>query len=55
MINFSKLWVYRMTHIDNVSHIAMNGLTHVDSEKIVIQITFLLEIKKLSLFVLIDY
>ena len=32
MINFSKLWVYRMTHIDNVSHIAMNGLTHVDSE-----------------------
>lgn len=32
MTDFSKLWVYRMTHINNVSHIITNGLTHVDSD-----------------------
>lgn len=33
MTEFSKLWVYRMTHINNVSHIITNGLTHVDSDR----------------------
>ena len=28
MIDLSKIYLYRMTHIDNVPHILLNGITH---------------------------
>jgi ssDNA thymidine ADP-ribosyltransferase, DarT len=32
MLNFANLYLYRMTHIENVSHILVNGITHLTSE-----------------------
>lgn len=33
MPDLNKIYLYRMTHIDNISHILQNGITHSNSEK----------------------
>ncbi len=32
MIDLDKIYIYRMTHIDNIAHILSNGITHKDSK-----------------------
>jgi hypothetical protein len=31
MADLSKIYLYRMTHIENIPHVLQNGITHVDS------------------------
>jgi hypothetical protein len=33
MIDLKSIYLYRMTHIDNISHIILNGITHSTSSK----------------------
>lgn len=32
-MDLNKVYIYRMTHIDNIPHIIENGITHKDSDK----------------------
>lgn len=32
MTDLSKIYIFRMTHIDNVPHILTNGITHISSK-----------------------
>jgi hypothetical protein len=32
MSDLSKIYLYRMTHIENIPHVLQNGITHADSE-----------------------